>query len=602
MKFPFRILGGTMFLKKSSFFISFFIFNCTLTVSIQNLIDHTNASQRPTVTNGVLNLEYRNIDSLTGLSSVTNIGNVTHLYLGNNPLSGDLDLSACTSLTNLYLNNCSFTTFPTISSEAIRNQIQTISFKGNTNLPVMFPNLGIGNYTFNSLIRLNLDNTNRTGFLALSSSLGNIKGQLIELVLANNPLLLTTSPGTFSDYTSLQILNIGNTGLTEFPISIDTTIKSNLTHLTIDNNPNMGLPAYSVPADAVFIGFSSLIYLNIGGIGLDSTIGNNFAHLRNHVNPIKGQLTHFYFGYHSFGPGAIDLTGFTSLTNIGMQRVGATSFPAFDGTNNLPDIRNQITELQLGHGDSFSLPTFDNNWGSLTFLTLDNISSLNSFPTTELANIKGNLQFLSLRDNNFSLSVSDLSGFSSLQKLSLNNTLSTVPPSGAFSDCTSLQTLELSGSDFFGETLLSSTFNNLSTLTTLDISNCNLAGFDQFPTLSSLTRLLLNDNALTSLTSAPFQNLSNLRILDLSNNTDLNTLDNTTFTGLTHLEILKLTGLTNVTRSNYNSMFLYSPLTHLLELDLTGTLTLGDIQTNSPANGLRSGVLVKTISGSTTTT
>lgn len=311
-----------------------------------------------------------------------------------------------------------------------------------------------------------------------------------------------------------------------------------LKHLRYLDLSSNGFDGISIPK---FIGeFKELRYLNLSKAGLIGSIPNELANL--------SSLRHLDLQSDNFGDGlcVIDaswLSGLSSLRYLDMSGVNlSNSTNWFQALNMIPTVETIHLSLCRLSAIPHSLP--HTNFTSLSFLDL----SLNNFNSVAIPEFVFNittLQHLDLRD----------SGFGG-------------PVSSAIGNLTSLQFLDLSGTEV---SPIPMTMGNLCNLTTLNLehalSNNSLSELGQALsgcTKDSLEILRLANNRFSDRIPDWLGELKSLRILDISTNQLYGPIP-ASIGGLSSLEILVL----SVNNLNETVSESFGQLSKLITLDLT---------------------------------
>jgi len=278
-----------------------------------------------------LNLYSKNISDLTGIEAFTNI---TYMSCDYNQLTGSLDFSSNTSLTNLYCGN---------------NQLTSINVSNNTNL-IYFevhennltsidvsnsPNLEWLNVEKNQLTGLNVDNNTALKTLYAQDN------DIVNLNLSNNTLLQSL----MVNKNQLTTLNLSsNTGLEYLRCE-----ENELTSLNVSNLPNL---------DVVYCNANQITNLNV-----DNSMALRILRCQNN------QISSLYL-INNWGLEQL-YCDFNELTSSGL------SLPTYVNTplKLLSCSNNMLTSLDLNIFSSFlTLDCSDNN---LTELRIKNGNNLN---------------------------------------------------------------------------------------------------------------------------------------------------------------------------------------------------------------------------------
>ena len=403
----------------------------------------------------VLDLGWNGFDSgaIPSWINSTNFPNLTWLTIGNTNRTGTMPsaLGNFSKLQHLYLGENDF------DSGAIPSWINSTNF----------PNM----------LWLHLNNTNRTG--SIPSALGGLSN-LIELNLERNQLS-GSIPSQLGNLSKLQLLNLDQNQLSG---SIPSQL-GNLTNLTelrlFDNNLSGSLPSQ----------LGNLTRLRVFDLAFNSLTGSlpsSFANLTNlrffsvQDNLMSGALPSWFGSFSNLSTLSISDNAFTGTipTSIGLLRrlgvlgLGDNNFddgpvPAWVNSANFPD----LWWLNLRNiNRTGTIPSYIGNISDLTRLELgDNNFDSGVFPTWLTSTNLPNLLTLDLAGTNRTGTIPNLSGFSEMRSLKLNDN-------------------GLSGS-------IPSQLGDLTTLTRLHLHNNQLTGAVplEVRSLTALTHLRLDGNA-----------------------------------------------------------------------------------------------------------
>ena len=280
---------------------------------------------------------------------------------------------------------------------------------------------------------------------------------------------------------------------------------------------------------------------------------------------------------------AEDFQGLTGLTHLRLDSNKLTGLPAniFTDLTSLESVDlsdNLLTEVPEGlFSGLVSLESVDLSDNLLTnapdglFANLSSLVSIdiNGNPLTELqvGIFEGLtiLKHIGLEDTRITrLRVGLFSDLSNLESLNLGGLLVELP-AGVFVGLSSLNRLDLAANQLTSLPL--GVFDGLSSLYSLSIGGSRISSLPLgvFDGLSSLNLLSIGGTGVTSLPVGMFKELSNLKILHLTHNDRLTELPQGLFAGLSHLYFLglQLNDLSNL------PVGLFAGLTALGELYLT---------------------------------
>ncbi len=407
--------------------------------------------------------------------SLSNLPSLTELSFGGNPLS-ELSLSGLTSLTKLDLYK------------------KAISKLSLSNLPSL-TGLNLSNNAISSAVSLSnlpsLTGLNLGGNILPEVSLSGLTS-LTKLVLGGNVI----SKLSLSGLTSLTGLDLRGDALSELSLSNLPSLtrmnlnRNTLSAVSLSNLPN--LTFLSLPGNALSeLSLSNLPSLT--SLGLESSTISD-------VSPLVGltSLTHLYLNRNAISD-VSPLSGLTNLKTLSLYNNAISDVSPLSGLTNL-------TSLGLGSNSILdasplakltNLETLDLHNNALSVVSLSNLPSLtylylwgNPLSSVSLSGLTS-LTELNLGANP-SLSSVSLSGLTSLTELSLwrNPSLSSV----SLSDLTNLKTLNLPGNAISDVSPLS----GLTSLTELYLSDNSISDVFPLSGLTSLTELYLSGNPLNS--------------------------------------------------------------------------------------------------------
>ena len=399
---------------------------------------------------------------------VDEAGRVTHLYLDENQLTGELP-AELGDLTNL---------------KELRLGINRLSGE----IPAELGNLA-------GLTHLYLYGNQLNG--EIPSELGNLAG-LIHLFLYGNRLN-GEIPWELGNLAGLTVLALEDNQLNgEIPSELGDL--ASLNDLTLSRNSLSG----EIPAELGNLGSLTLLALNSNELSgeIPSELGNlaSLTHLYLDNNELSGEIS----------PELGNLTNL-ELLNIENNELRGEIPSELGDLASLNDLRLSRNSL------SEEIPAELGNPDSLTVLLLHNNDLSGEIPP-ELGNL-ASLTHLYLNNNELSGEIpSELGNLGSLTALALNdNRLSgEIPPE--LGNPGSLTVLLLHNNELSGE--IPPELGNLGSLTLLLLYNNELSG--EIPlelgNLTSLTGLALNDNRLSGEIPPELGNLGSLTLLALRNN------------------------------------------------------------------------------------
>ncbi|XP_077980320.1 toll-like receptor 3 [Glandiceps talaboti] len=231
------------------------------------------------------------------------------------------------------------------------------------------------------------------------------------------------------------------------------------------------------------------------------------------------------------------------MRTMGLQTIGTDMFEGFNSEN--------LTSLDLSDNNITVLTNYAafRGLGNLQYLTLDD-NSLHHFEKDAFKELES---IVSLSLNNNALTVLMTNMFAGMATLPLkylyirNNVITSIQP-GAFNGLGNLLELNLYGNKICQPIVVSDNFIGMSKIERIDLGtknyvckHMNSLGPNAFSHLRTLKYLYLNSNSLSAVDSSPssFQNLSALQTLDLSNN-NIDSIAKDTFAGLRSLDTLYL--------------------------------------------------------------
>ena len=344
--------------------------------------------------------EFVNSNSISDLSPLSGLTNLTRLDLVANSISDVSALSNLTSLEWLSLYNNSILDVSALSN---LTSLEWLSLSTNS-ISDVSPLSGLTN-----LESLWLQHNNISDSSALSGLTN-----LIRLSLGNNSI---SDVSPLSGLTSLESLFLYNNSIS------DVSALSNLTNLT-------GLDLGDMRVDGEFVNSNSISDLSpLSGLtNLESLdLGDNSV---SDVSPLSGltNLTRLDLSTNSISD-VSPLSGLTSLESLSLR------------TNSISDVSplSSLTNLEwlslIGNNisDVSALSSLINlEWLTISYNSISDVSALSNLT---------NLETLWLRSNNNISDISALSGLTSLEWLTLdNNNISDISP---LSGLTSLRLLYL---------------------------------------------------------------------------------------------------------------------------------------------------------------
>ncbi len=348
------------------------------------------------------------------------------------------------------------------------------------------------------------------------------EAMLLAGIQADNPSVTcsTVTPEQLAGVTMLSV--VGYSSASIVPSDFDGL--TGLSRLTIENSQQLT----SVPANA-FAGLDSLTRLDLPDNGLSLLDPDAFAGL--------SSLTHLYLTNNALTWLPSDVfDDLSSLRTLWIEDNALTSLPMgiFDGLSDLTSLRlfrNALTSLDPDLFDGLSsLDNIGLNYNDISSLDEDLFDGLTS------------LQRLYLDHNQLNTLPADIfNGLTVLKSVYLNSNQFTSLPEGIFTGRTALTSITLSDNEI--DSLPENTFEGLSNLTQIRLTGNDFSSLDEvedlFGGLTSLQRLYLDENELSTLPEDVFDGLTALRWLYLNEN-DISSLDEDLFDGLTSLQRLYL--------------------------------------------------------------
>ena len=533
-----------------------------------------------------LDASNRNISNLTGLEAAINL---TILDLGTKFL-GDLstnsnsisDLSPLAGLTNL------------TDLRLRQNSVSDISaLAGLTNLEVLY--LGTNSISnisplagLTQLMRLEINNNSISDITPLAGLTN-----LTELALWNNsisdlsPLVANTGLGS-GDYVGVNdnplnaesinthIPSLQSRGVT---VSFDKLVDIPDPNLRAVIEDELGkAPGTTISvADMEHLTELFALNANISDLtGLEAAINLTWLDLGGEL--VEGQL----IGSNSISD-LSPLAGLTNLTALRLSENSISDISAVRGLINLTYLalsNNSISDISAVAGLT-----------NLTELWLYNNSISDIFPVSALTD----LTKLALYDNPIS-DISPIAGLTNLTQLLFhNNSISDISAIAALTNLTELRLSENSVSDI-------SAVRGLINLTYLGLSNNSISDISAIAELTDLTELWLYNNSISDI--SPVSALTNLTKLALYNNPISDISPIAGLTNLTQLlfhnnsisDISAITGLTHLTElwisaNSVSDISAVAGLTNLTELYLHGN-SISDLSPLVENTGLGNGDLV----------
>ncbi len=531
--------------------------------------------------NTVTDLDIRN-DGISDLTGIEDFTALEELNISNNNLT-QLDVSNNTALEQLIMFNNNVTTLDLSNNPALtflsagNNNMSSLDFGTNSNIQALF------------LQDNNLTSFDATGFSALT-----------WLGLNNNPITSLD----LSMNTALQIFVAEGCNLTE--LNLQNGINANLNSIDCTNNPLLFCvlvddaaninPAWTNRFDAQ-VTFSdtecATSYIAIpdsnfetalSDLNLDDNLGDNQVPLNAVLN-----LTSLDVSSKSIA----DLTGieaFISLTALNVSNNNLTSLD-LSSNNDLTDVNaseNGLTTVDLSNATQLSIIDLsDNDLTSMDLSAFANLTEIyldsNNLTDVNIQNgANGNITNLDLQSNDDLLCV--LVNDENIVNTATVNTDTQTRFSNVSCDYTAIPDINfeialdaLGLDDNYTDGLVPTSYIN--TVTSLDVSNSNIADLTGIADFTALEQLTVSDNSLASLNLSSNSALTSITVsnnsitaLDVSANAALQTLivdgnpimelDLSTLSSLNNLQAsgcnltvlnIKNGNNSNITTANFNT-------------------------------------------------
>ena len=600
-------------------------------------------SQLKSVSN--LRCENIKIKSIKGIEKLTNL---TDLYVYSNQLTS-LDVSKNVNLTDLDVYDNQITNLDVSKNTNLtylgvsKNQLTSLDVSKNTNLTYLdvsknqltsldvskITNLKSLDANDNKLTSLKLPNANGNKleeFDVYNNSLTSLdvsrNTNLTQFVASNNQLMNLKLPSS----NKLKSLNVEDNELTSLDVSKNTNLtsvdasKNQLTSLDMSRNSNLEyLSAYNNSLTSLVVSNNSklerlFVYGNLlTSLKLPTVNGNKLETLEAGDNKLTSldvsknvKLTKLYVASNQLT--SLDVSKNTNLTSINASKNQLTSLDVSKNVN-LTDLAvydNQLTNLDVSKNTNLTfvdasknqLTSLDvSNNPNLTGLYVDNnkLTNLDVSKNTNLTRLDvydNQLTKLDLRYNSKLINMAV--GSDTLKDLILRNvkSLTSTKLTNIVEECPNLQILTLENNDNLTDISISDSklqkiyIENQKNLKTVTLSN-NPKLFRLNLNPKTITKLILNNNVLTTDGITGLSELTELQYLNLNNNslTSLNVF------ALTKLQTLYVDNqkdsnnnktLKTAILPNSNSLITLSVKNNALsELDLSKYANLKNLYTRS---------------------
>ena len=330
-----------------------------------NISDLTGLESATNLTTLYLDAEYVwteersiNSNSVSDLSPLAGLTNLTRLALDNNNITDISPLAGLTSLTRLWIYSNAITD---ISAVAGLTNLTYLGLGGN-NISDISPLEGLTNLT-----RLALDNNNITDISPVAGLTS-----LTRLWIYSNAI---TDISAVAGLTNLTYLGLGGNNISDISPLEGLT---NLTRLTLNNN--------SISDVSAVAGLTNLTYLGLGGNNISDISPleglTNLTELPlwenplSNISPLAGltNLTTLWL-YNNSISDISAVAGLTNLTTLWLYNNSISDLSPIAGLNNLTVLRledNNISDLsplvantRLGRGDRVDVSENPLSYGSI---------------------------------------------------------------------------------------------------------------------------------------------------------------------------------------------------------------------------------------------
>ncbi|CAF1126688.1 unnamed protein product [Rotaria magnacalcarata] len=335
-------------------------------------------------------------------------------------------------------------------------------------------------YCLKNLLKLVLTNTN----LSIIPDIKNFQNLSSLIIQSDNGCIGQHLPAEFGQLTSLKNLELTDIkNLENLPNEIEALIQ--LQSLTLKKIPNLN----KIPDDSIgkLTNLNELNLIDLPNLSNVPSTMNNFQSLQ--------RLVIFNLNINSL-----------QLDNL--ARLMTSSI----GSNSL------LQTIQLTNMLQCSSIDIQNNTELLT-LKLQNISMTNSFT------VYANKKLTSIvMENIYSLRAISITNSEQLKKISIENVA--LLDSLSLTSLANFESISIDNAPLlstvsikYSPLLQTILFNNTSSMTTLDLSGCQLTTFpESILTIKSLVTLVLTTNQLSALPLSLSTDLPNLQVLNLVNN------------------------------------------------------------------------------------